>query len=354
MPAMATIDDHGGWPALLTHLLDRNHLTAEQAEVVMSTILAGDATPAQIVGFLVALRAKGESAEELGGLLEGVLAHAALVDLDETQRSAAIDIVGTGGDRSHSINVSTMAAVVAAGAGAPVLKHGNRAASSKCGSADVLEALGVTIELTPAGAKQAFEQAGIAFCLAQAFHPAFRFAGPARREIGIATVMNLLGPMANPGRVRRQVIGVANAGFAERMVETLQRHGSEHAWVVHGNGLDELSTTGPSHVVELRQGEVTRHEVEPLRYGLARALADDLVGGDPADNAAAARRVFAGDPGPHRDIVVLNAGAGLVVAGLAPELGDGIVMAQAAIDDGRAAAALDRMVTASHAAAGAA
>lgn len=348
---MATIDDHGGWPALLTHLLDRNHLTVEQAEVVMTTILAGDATPAQIVGFLVALRAKGESAEELAGLLQGVLAHAAVVDLSDAQRESAIDIVGTGGDRSHSINVSTMAAIVAAGAGAPVLKHGNRGASSKCGAADVLEALGVAIELSPAGAKQAFEQAGIAFCLATAFHPAFRFAGPARREVGIATVMNLLGPMANPGRVRRQVIGVANAGFAERMVETLRTHGSVHAWVVHGNGLDELSTTGPSHVVELRDGEIRRFEVEPRDYGLARAIDDDLVGGEPAENAAVVRDVLAGSAGPARDIVVLNAGAALVVAGLADDLGAGITRAAEAIDSGAAAATLERMVAASQEAA---
>ena len=253
---MATIDDHGGWPALLTHLLDRNHLTPEQAHVVMATILAGEATPAQIVGFLVALRAKGESADELSGLLEAALEYAAIVPLSEDQRAAAIDIVGTGGDRSHSVNVSTMSAIVAAGAGAPVLKHGNRGASSKSGAADVLEALGVTIELTPAGVKQAFEQSGVAFCLAQAFHPAFRFAGPARREIGIATVMNLLGPMANPGRVRRQVIGVANAGFAERMVETLQR------LVDTLDGPDDVGTHGMQHVDEIGHDKqvVLHHE----------------------------------------------------------------------------------------------
>jgi len=349
---MATIDDHGGWPALLTHLLDRNHLTPEQAHVVMATILAGEATPAQIVGFLVALRAKGESADELSGLLEAALEYAAIVPLSEDQRAAAIDIVGTGGDRSHSVNVSTMSAIVAAGAGAPVLKHGNRGASSKSGAADVLEALGVAIELTPEGALQAFEQAGIAFCLASAFHPAFRYAGPSRREIGIPTVFNLLGPMANPGRVRRQLIGVANAAFAERMVETLKLHGAIHAWVVHGNGLDELSTTGPSHVVEVRDGEVRRFEVDPADYGLARASEADLVGGDPAHNAEVVRSVLAGSAGPHRDIVVLNAGAALVVAGLVGDLADGITRAAAAIDSGAAAKALDRMITASQEAAG--
>jgi anthranilate phosphoribosyltransferase len=348
---MGTIDDHGGWPALLTHLLDRNHLTAEQARVAMSTILAGDATPAQLIAFVVALRAKGESADELGGLLEAVLEHAAIVPLTDAQRDSAIDIVGTGGDRSHSINVSTMAALVCAGAGATVCKHGARGASSKCGAADVLEALGVVLELTPEGVKHCIEAAGIGFCFAPAFHPAFRFAGPSRREIGIPTVFNLLGPMANPGRVRRQVIGVANAGFAERMVETLRAHGSTHAWVVHGGGLDELSTTCASSVIELRGGTITRSQVDPAELGLRPAVDADLVGGEPAANAAVVRAVLAGTAGPHRDIVVLNAGAGLVVAGMAASLAEGLGMAAAAIDSGAAGAALDKLVAASQEAA---
>ncbi|HUF96774.1 MAG TPA: anthranilate phosphoribosyltransferase [Ilumatobacter sp.] len=348
---MTAIDDHGGWPALLTHLLDRNHLTAEQANAAMSTILSGDATPAQLIAFVVALRAKGESAEELAGLLDAVLEHATIVPLSEVQRNTAIDIVGTGGDHSHSINVSTMAAIVSAGAGATVCKHGARAASSKCGTADVLEALGVAVDLTPEGVKHCVDTAGLAFCLATSFHPAFRFAGPSRREIGIPTVFNLLGPMANPARVRRQVIGVANRGFAERMVETLKTHGSTHAWVVHGGGLDELSTTTVSDVIELRDGHIERLQVDPTEHGLARATNADLTGGDPAENAAAVRAVLAGTHGPHRDIVVLNAGAGLVVAGLAPSLGEGIALATKAIDDGRAASALARLVTASQEAA---
>jgi anthranilate phosphoribosyltransferase len=344
---MATIDDHGGWPALLTHLLDRNHLTAEQAHDAMATILSGAATPAQLIAFVVALRAKGESAEELAGLLAAVLEHAALVPLTDSQRDTAIDIVGTGGDQSHSVNVSTMAALVCAGAGALVLKHGARGASSKCGTADVLEALGVAIELTPDGVRACVDRAGIGFCFAPAFHPAFRFAGPSRREIGIPTVFNLLGPMANPGRVRRQVIGVANTAFAERMVDTLRANGSTHAWVVHGNALDELSTTGPSHVVELRDGEITRMDVDPTALGLTRATPADLTGGDAATNANAVRAVLAGATGPHRDIVVLNAAAGLVVAGLADDLAAGIERAATAIDSGAAAAALDRLVAAS-------
>jgi anthranilate phosphoribosyltransferase len=351
---MSSIDDHGGWPGLLTRLLDRHHLTADQARAAMATILAGEATPAQLIGFVVALRAKGESAEELSGLLDAVLAAASIVPLSEDQRDSALDIVGTGGDHSHSINVSTMASIVAAAAGALVCKHGARGASSKCGTADVLEELGVVIELTPEGVKHCVDTAGIGFCFAPAFHPAFRFAGPSRREIGIPTVFNLLGPMANPGRVRRQVIGVANAAFAERMVATLKSHGSRHAWIVHGGGLDELTTTGPSQVIELDHGVMREFTVDPTDHGLPRATNADLAGGDRADNAAVVRRVLGGEAGPHRDIVVLNAGAGLVVGGRAADLGAGIELARQAIDSGAAAATLDRFVAASREAASAA
>lgn len=349
---MSSIDEHGGWPGVLSLLLDRHHLTSDQARAAMTTILSGDATPAQLIGFVVALRAKGESAEELSGLLDAVLGAAELVPLTENQRDATVDIVGTGGDQSHSINVSTMAAIVTAGAGIPVCKHGARAASSKCGTADVLEELGVAIALSPEGVKHCIDTAGIGFCLATSFHPAFRFAGPSRREIGIPTVFNLLGPMANPGRVRRQVIGVANAAFAERMVETLRSHGSRHAWVVHGMGLDELTTTGHSEVIELDHGTVRHFRVDPEALGLARAHDEDLVGGDPALNAAVVRDVLAGKAGAHRDIVVLNAGAGLVVGGRATNLAEGIELASQAIDTGEAAATLERLISASQEAAG--
>ncbi len=345
---METIEDHGGWAALLTLLLDRNHLTAAQARSAMTTILAGDATPAQLIGFVVALRAKGESVEELSGLLDSVLAHAAIVPLSDDQRSAAVDIVGTGGDHSHSINVSTMAAIVTASTGVLVCKHGARGSSSKCGTADVLEELGVVLELTPDGVKHCIEASGMGFCFAPAFHPAFRFAAPSRREIGIPTVFNLLGPMANPGRVRRQVIGVANAAFAERMIETLRTHGSEHAWVVHGGGLDELTTTGTSEVIELRDGKIDHFTVDPKALGFARAQHDDLTGGDRAHNAEVVRRVLGGEPGPHRDIVVLNAAAGLVVAGKSQTLAAGVELAGASIDRGAATDTLNRLVEASH------
>ncbi len=335
--------EHGGWPGLIGALLARKHLTAAQARDAMTTILTGDATPAQLVGFVVALRSKGETAEELSGLLDSVLSAAELVPLDESVLDRAVDVVGTGGDRSHSINISTMAGLVAAAAGVPVCKHGARAASSKCGTADVLEALGVAVELGPNEVAQCVSEVGFGFCLAARFHPAFRFAAPARREIGIPTVFNLLGPMANPGRVRRQVIGVADPSFADRMVETLARHGSVNSWVVHGGGLDELSTTGPSEVIELRDGVQRRLTVDPAELGLARVTDDDLRGGDPARNAEVVRRVLGGTPGPHRDIVILNAAAALQVGGAVDGLAAGVQLAAEVIDDGRATDLLERL-----------
>jgi len=314
----------------------------------MATILAGDATPAQLIGFIIALRAKGETPEEISGLLDAVLAAAEIVPLDDELASRAIDIVGTGGDRSHSINVSTMAALVVAGAGVPVCKHGARASSSQCGTADVLEALGVRVELDPAGVKRCVEDVGMGFCLAPRYHPAFRFAAPARREVGVPTVFNLLGPMANPGRVRRQVIGVANPHVAERMLASLRLHGSVSSWVVHGQGLDELTTTGTSTVLELRNGRVRTFSVDPVELGLAPAIPDELVGGTPEVNADAVRRVVAGESGAHRDIVILNAAAGLVVADAAADLPTGLDMARASIDSGAAARVLEGLVTVSN------
>ncbi len=347
---MTELDEHGGWPALLTELIERRDLTASQARSAMATILAGDATPAQLIGFVVALRAKGETPEEISGLLDAVLAAATLVPLTDELRSKAVDIVGTGGDRSHSVNVSTMAAIVVAGAGVPVCKHGARAASSRCGAADVLEELGVVIDLPPAGVLACVEEAGIGFCLAPSYHPAFRFAGPSRREIGIPTVFNLLGPMANPGRVRRQLIGVANPAVAERMLASLRIHGSDRAWVVHGNGLDELTTTGVSTVLALEDDHVRSFTVDPVELGLAPAIPDELVGGEPSENAEAVRRVLAGDHGAHRNIVVLNAGAALVVAGRVTTLEEGLEVAATSIDSGSAASTLQRFVEVSQAA----
>lgn len=347
---MSAIDDIGGWPAILSALLDRTDLSAAEARAAMTTVLAGDATAAQLIAFVVALRAKGETAEEISGLLDAVLASATIVPLAPEILERAVDVVGTGGDRSHSINVSTISAIVVAGAGVPVCKHGARAASSQCGAADLLEELGVAIELPPEGVARCVERAGIGFCLAARYHPAFRFAAPSRREIGIPTVFNLLGPMANPARVRRQLIGVANPAFAERMLASLRIHGSVSAWVVNGDGLDELSTTGPSTVIELRDGAVRTFTVDPVELGLAPAIPEELVGGSPAVNADHARRVLGGDRGPHRDIVVLNAGAALLVAGRVPDLPTGIAVAADAIDNGSASNALDGLVRESQAA----
>jgi anthranilate phosphoribosyltransferase len=341
---MGHLADHGGWPAVLQQLVAGRDLSADAARAAMDEILAGEATPAQLGAFVVALRTKGEAVAELNGMLDAMLDAALLVPLSPELSERAIDVVGTGGDRSHSINVSTLAALVTAGAGVPVCKHGNRAASSQCGAADLLEALGVVIELSPAGVARCVEDAGIGFCLAPRFHPALRHAGPARREMGIPTAFNILGPLANPGRVRRMLLGVADVLMAERMLAVLHAHGAEHVLLVHGHdGLDELSTTGPSTLLELRDGDVTTTVIDPTDFGVPRARPEALRGGDPATNAELARRVLAGEPGAHRDIVVLNAAAALVVGGAAEGLTDGLVLAADSLDRGQAMAALDRL-----------
>jgi anthranilate phosphoribosyltransferase len=340
-------DEVGGWPAVLGTLAARRDLTTEQARAAMAEILDGAATSAQIAGFIVALRMKGETIDELGGLVDAMLTAAERVTLppDET----VVDIVGTGGDRAHTINVSTLSALVVAGAGGRVCKHGNRAASSATGSADLLEALGVRIDCGPEEVARCVAEAGIGFCFAPRFHPAMRHAGPPRRELGIATAFNFLGPLANPAAVRRLMIGVADPSMAERMVGVLAARGSERVMVVHGDdGLDELTISTTSQVVELRDGEMREYPVDPKELGITSAPTESLVGGDPETNAELARRVLAGDAGPHRDVVCLNAGAGLVVAGMADDLGQGLEAARAAIDGGGAAAALDRLVAVSN------
>jgi anthranilate phosphoribosyltransferase len=340
-----SLADLGGWPAILNSLVSGRHLDREQATAAMAEILAGEATPAQLAGFVVALRMKGETVEELGGLLDAMLDVAVVVPLPDDVRRLAVDVVGTGGDRSHSINVSTLASFVVAGAGVPVCKHGNRAASSRCGAADLLEALGVVIDLGPAGVARCVREAGIGFCLAPRFHPALRHAGPPRRELGVPTAFNVLGPLANPARVVRQVLGVADESVAERMLQVLADHGSEHVVVVHGaDGLDELTTTDASTMHELRAGRVTTSKVDPAELGLEIATADQLRGGSPEDNAAFARSVLGGQRGPHRDIVLLNAAAGLYVGGQVDSLAAGVTLAGEVIDAGSAERALDRLV----------
>jgi len=314
----------------------------------MADILEGNATSAQIAAFIVALRIKGEAVEEMAGLVEAMQDACEPVTLD--QLDGVIDTCGTGGDRSHSINVSTIAAFAVAGAGAKVCKHGNRAASSSCGSADLLEGLGVALDVTPEGIARCVDEAGIAFCFAPRFHPAMRFAGPTRSELGIPTVFNVLGPLANPARVRRQVVGVGDKRMAEKMAGVLRARGSERSLVVFGHdGLDELTTTTTSTVVELGEdGELRRYELDPAAHGLKLAQPGDLRGGDVGTNVEATRAVLAGEPGPHRDIVVLNAAAGLMAAGLAGDIADGLSQAAKAIDDGRAQHALDQLIEVSN------
>ncbi|MGH9119194.1 MAG: anthranilate phosphoribosyltransferase, partial [Acidimicrobiales bacterium] len=305
-----TLADLGGWPGILGPLTSGLDLASEQTEAAMAEILAGNATSAQIAGFIVALRMKGETAGELRGLLTAMRAAGERVPVDP---AGLVDVVGTGGDRSHSINVSSLAALVVAGAGVRVCKHGNRAASSACGSADVLDALGVAIELGPDDVARCVTEAGIGFCFAPRFHPAMRHVVPTRRELGVPTVFNSLGPMANPAGVLRQVIGVADWGLARRMIEVLASLGSEHILVVHGHDqLDELTTTTTSSVLELHAGEVREYEVDPTALGLTLADPSELRGSDAIANADAGRRVLAGELGPHRDVVVLNAAAGMV------------------------------------------
>jgi anthranilate phosphoribosyltransferase len=326
---------------VLARVLRGETLTDADVHAAMAEILEGRVTDIQAAGFIVALRAKGETVEELAALVRAIRAYDVLVDV----APGAIDTCGTGGDGACTVNVSTMAALVAAGAGARVVKHGNRAASSQCGSADVLEALGVTIELDPEGVARCVETAGVGFCFAPKYHPAYRFLGPARRELGVPTTFNFLGPLLNPGQVTRQSIGVSDEAMAARMLATLRALGAEHALVFHGDdGLDELTTTTTNTVHELAGGEVKTYRVDPVDLGLERVDADALRGGSAEENANAVRAVLAGEKGAHRDITLLNAAAALVVAGVANDLGAGIEAAAAAIDSGAAARALQAMV----------
>lgn len=333
-----SLDPHGGWSGILGALTAKQDLTAQQCTDVLGEILAGEATDAQISAFIVALRLKGETVEELTGLQHAMIAVAEPLDLP----ASTIDLVGVGGApsrRKHALNISTMAAFVAAAAGASVCKHGNRKASSTSGSFDFLEAMGVDIDITPAQLEAQVAEHGVGFAFARSFHPAMRHVGPVRAELGIPTVFNILGPLSHPGRLTRQVIGASDWTLAHRMAETLRATGSVRSLIVHGDGgLDELTTTGPSRIVSLDDGQIAELEIDAADYGLARVTADDLAGGDAEANAAIARAMFAGEQSPARDIVVLNAAAGLIAAGVVDDLGDGVEAAQAAIDDGHAAA----------------
>jgi len=325
----------------IEQLLQGTALRRDQARDVMDQVMAGEVTTGQLAGLLIALRAKGETVEEMTGFVESMRAHATPLELP----AGAIDTCGTGGDRAGTFNISTAAALVAAGAGIPVAKHGNRAASSRCGSADVLEALGVDITLDANGVRRCIDVAGMGFCFAPTFHPAMRHAGPARRELGVRTVFNVLGPLANPGRVRRQALGVGAAALAPLMVRVLKDLGHERALVFYGDdGLDELTTTGGSRVFELRDGEVREYELDPRDLGLGRSQPADLLGGTPPENADVLRRVLDGEHGPRRDVVLLNAAAAVLAAGRTDDWPQAVTVARESLDSKRARQVLDRLV----------
>ena len=344
----STFEAIGGWPGVLTELLAGRSLTAEQSEAVLGQVLSGQAAPSQIAALAVALQAKGESVAEMTGFVRAMVAHA--VPLELPPGIEIVDTCGTGGDRLRSINVSTIAALVVAATGAKVCKHGGRASSSAVGAADVLEALGVVADLGPKGVSRCIDEVGMGFCFAPRFHPAMRFAQPVRKELGIPTVFNYLGPLANPGGARYQVVGVSNPAVADKMLGVLAANGARRAMIVYGDdGLDELSTTGPSTVHELLASDdgryqTSKYRVDPAQLGLAPATIEDLRGGDAAFNADAIRQVIGGEPSPHRDIAVLNAAAALMVIGRATDLPTGISLACEVIDDGRADSVLEALI----------
>ena len=323
----------------IQQLVEGRHLTQEQAYETLAEVMRGEATEAQIGALLVALRMKGEEPAEVAGFAQAMRDHALAV---VTRHDCVVDTCGTGGDAPDTFNISTAAAFVVAGAGVPVAKHGNRAVSSPCGSADVLRELGVQIDLPPDAVGRCLDELGIAFLFAVALHPAMSHAAGARRELGLRTIFNVLGPLANPAGAKRQLLGAYSPQAARLMAYALRDLGSEHALVVHGaDGLDEISTTGPTLAVEVRGEVLTEFELTPEQFGLPRAELADLAGGDPAQCAAILREVLSGAPGPARDIVVLNAGAGIYVGGRAETLAEGLTQAAASIDSGAALAKLE-------------
>jgi anthranilate phosphoribosyltransferase len=326
----------GGFKPLLAKLVDGQVLTSEEAGDFFAACLRGEPTPAQVAAAVTALRIRGETVEEIAAFAQAM--RNAAVTLDHPYD--VIDTCGTGGDGAHTFNISTAAALVLAGAGLKVAKHGNRAMSSKSGSSDVLGVLGVDLTAGLVQQRQALDEAGIAFLFAPAYHGAMRHVGPVRAEIGFRTVFNLLGPLSNPASAKRQIMGVYDPRLLEPLAEVLGRLGATRAWTVHGQGLDELTTTGPTEVAEWKDGAVRRFEVTPEDAGLPRADIEALRGGDAETNAAALTELLAGATGPYRDIVLLNAAAALVVADKASDLKSGVALAAAAIDEGKAAQAL--------------
>lgn len=343
------------WSSVLTSLLAREDLSVADAAWAMDQVMSGEATEAQLAAFLIALRAKGETVDEIVGFRDAILDHAVPLAVDPM----ALDIVGTGGDRFGTVNVSTTASIVAAAAGVPVIKHGNRAASSSSGSSDVLAALGIDLTLPPDRVAEVLKSTGITFAFASAFHPGFANAGPVRSQLGVPTVFNFLGPLCNPARPEASAVGVATLDRIPLIVGVFQTRGAT-ALVFRGDdGLDELSTTGHSHVWEVSRGLVTEHDIDPRDLGIPRARIEDLLGKDAAYNAAVVRAVLAGQEGPVRDIVLLNAAAGLVSYELASDpsrvqvsildrFRSHMAVAAQAIDSGAAAAKLEEWVEATH------
>lgn len=321
-------------------------LSRAEAEEAFGIIMSGEATPSQIGGFLMALRVRGETVEEIAGAVAAMRAKMLPVEAPPD----AMDVVGTGGDGRGTYNISTASAFVVAGAGVPVAKHGNRALSSKSGAADVLAALGVKIDLAPAAVSRCIGEAGLGFMFAPAHHSAMKHVGPTRVELGTRTIFNLLGPLSNPAGVKRLLLGVFSPQWVRPLAEVLASLGTEAAWVVHGaGGVDEISLAGPTEVAALRDGKVTTFQVAPRDAGLATAPIEAIAGGDAAANAAALREVLAGAPGAYRDVVLMNAGAALVVAGKTADLRGGVELARQAIDTGRAKEKLDALVRVSNA-----
>jgi anthranilate phosphoribosyltransferase len=342
------------WPALLTRLLAREDLSIAEATWAMEQVMAGEATPAQLAGFLVALRAKGETVDEVVGFRDAVLAHAQPLDVDPM----ALDIVGTGGDPYGAVvNISSVASIIVAATGVPVIKHGNRAASSSSGASDLLAALGVDLDVPPARVAEVLRETGLTFVFATLFHPGFRHAGPVRRELGVPTVFNILGPLCNPARPEASAVGVANLERIPLMAGVFQARGAT-ALVYRGDdGIDKLTTTGHSRIWEVSRGEVHEHDLDPADVGIPRARIEDLLGDGPEHNAAVARSVLAGDPGPVRDVVLLNAAAGLVSWRLAQDpteaerdirarVTEQLAVVADAVDSGAAAAKLEQWIAA--------
>jgi anthranilate phosphoribosyltransferase len=327
----------------ISKLLDRKQLARAEARAVMDEIMRGEATSAQIGGFLIALRAKGETADEITGCAEAMRDHALVV---RPGRDDLVDTAGTGGDGAHTINISTAAALVAAAAGAAVAKHGNRAVSSACGSADVLEALGFTLEQEPPRIAQSIDELGFGFLFAPSHHPAMRHAAAARKELATRTVFNVLGPLTNPAGARAQVVGVYSPELVSTIAEVLARLGARRAFVVHGaGGIDELSPVGPNLLAEVVDGEVLERRLDPeAELGIPRCSVEELRGGSPSENAAAIRSVFAGANGGRRDAILLNAAGAIAAGGHAADLGEGLEMARRTIDSGAAADRLELLI----------